>query len=215
MPVQRAAGLLAMVTLAVAASAAVLARAGAPPDLFDDLHRRGQQQNGELKTFTASFVETTTSALLTRPLVARGTVVVERPGRVALMYTDPDARTIIIDGDRMTMSWPSRQLRQTKDVGASQRRVQKYFVDASPAELRRHFDVTARDASDRPGYLVTLVPKRKQIKEGVSRLELWIDPATLLLSAMRITFANGDAKMMTFSDVRPNAAVDPSVFSAR
>jgi outer membrane lipoprotein-sorting protein len=176
-------------------------------DLFDEIYRRGQAQNGGLRTFTATFTETTTSSLLTRPLIARGTVAVERPGRVALRYVAPDDRVVIIDGDRMTLSWPSRGVRQTRDIGASQRRVRKYFVDSSPDELRGHFEVTAREAADRPGYLVTLIPKRKQIKEGLSRLELWIDRDTLLLSAMRMSFPNGDTKLMTYTDVKPNASV--------
>ena len=122
-------------------------------------------------------------------MIARGTVIVERPARVALRYTDPDARVVLIDGDRMTMSWPSANIRSVKDIGASQRRIQKYFVDSSPDELRSHFEVSAREADDRPGtYLITMVPKRKQILEGMTRLELWLDRTSLLLAAMRMTF---------------------------
>ena len=219
MRVQRASALIAAAAaLAIAGGAprqplaAALPRGRAHADLFDELYRRGQQQNGNLRTFTAAFTETTTSTLLTRPLTARGTVIVERPGRVALQYTAPDERLVLIDGDRMTLSWPSRGLKQTKDIGAAQRRVQKYFVNSSPDELRGHFDVTAREAGDRPGYLVTLVPKRKQIKEGLTRLELWIDPQTLLLSAMSMAFPNGDTKLMSYTEVTPNAAVDPNLW---
>ena len=182
-------------------------------DLFDELSARGQQQNGGLKTLTASFVETSTSSLLTRPLVARGTVIVERPARVALRYTDPDARVILIDGDRMTMSWPSASVHRVRDIAASQRRIQKYFVTSSPDELRSHFQVSAGEANDRPGtYLMTMVPKRKQILEGMTRLELWLDRSSLLLAAMRMTFPGGETKLMTFTDVRPNAVIDPAWF---
>jgi outer membrane lipoprotein-sorting protein len=103
-----------------------------------------------------------------------------------------------------------------KDIGASQKRIQKYFVDTSPKELRSNFTVTASEAADRPNaYLVTMVPKRKQIQEGLSRLDLWVDRTTQLMVAMKMTFPNGDTKLMTFSDVKPNASLDPSVFSAR
>jgi len=209
---QRAARrIAAFVTISVIACCA--ARASAGPDLFDDLYRRGLQQNGQLRTFTASFTETTTSALLTRPLAARGTVAVERPSRVALRYTEPDERVVIIDGDRMTIMWPSRGVHQTKDIGASQKRVQKYFVDRSPAELRSHFDISARE--DRGAYHITMVPRRKQISEGLTRLELTIDPASLLMTAMEMTFPNGDTKQMTFSGVKPNVALDPAAFRVR
>jgi outer membrane lipoprotein-sorting protein len=168
-----------------------------------------------MKTLTASFVETTTSTLLTRPLTASGTLAVQRPSRIVLRYIEPDERVVLIDGDRMTTSWPSRSIRQSRDIGAAQKRIQKYFVDSSPDELRSHFAIGAREPEDRPGtYLVTMVPRRRQILEGLARLELWVDARTQLMTAMKMTFPNGDTKEMTFTDVKPNAPVDPSRFSA-
>lgn len=182
-------------------------------DLFDELYRRGRRLNGELRTFTASFTESTTSPLLARPLIARGTVAVERPFRVALQYTEPEDRRVLIDGDRMLVTWPSRNIRQVKDIGAARGRVEKYFVDGSPDDLRRHFTITAREVDDGFGdYLVAMVPKRKQIREGLARLELWLDRDTLLMTSMRMTFPNGQEKLMTFTGVTPNASLDPATF---
>ena len=185
-------------------------------DLFDELYERGHNQNAGLKTLTASFTETSTSPLLAKPLVERGRVVVERPSRVALRYTEPSPRVVVIDGDRMTVSWPAAGVHSNRDIGAAQKRVQKYFIDSSPDELRSHFQISAREAVDRPGtYLVTMVPKRKQIQEGLARLELWLDRKSLLLSEMRMTFPGGESKVMTFEDVQPNAPVDPSMFRVK
>ena len=82
---------------------------------------------------------------------------------------------MLIDGDRMTISWPSRGVKQTKDIGASQRRVQKYFVDSSPAELRSHFEIDRTREPNGRAIVVTMVPKRKQIKEGLRGSSLAID----------------------------------------
>lgn len=215
-PLRRAAQLWALVLLlmpaAGAAQPATPARGG-KADLFDEIYRRGRAIDATLKTLTARFTDTTTSSLLTRPLVARGTLAVSRPDKVILRYTDPEPRVVVIDGDRLTLSWPGRQLRQVTDISASQRRVQKYFVGASPDELRKQFEIQADEPHDRPGsYHLTMVPTRKQIKEGLARLELWIDHASLLMTAMRMTFPNGDTKLMTFEDVVPNAPVDPALF---
>lgn len=203
------AGVVALLVAAIPAT--VTARA----DLFDELFKQGQARNGAMKTLTASFVETTSSTLLTRPLVASGTVAVERPARIALRYTQPDERVVLIDGDQMTVAWPSRNLRQVKDIGATQKRIQKYFVDSSPAELRANFNVSASEATDRPRtWLVTMAPKRKQIQDGLTRLDLWIDKTTQLMSAMKMTFPNGDTKLMTFTDVKPDAPLDAGTFKA-
>jgi outer membrane lipoprotein-sorting protein len=204
----------AALTLAAALLAVAIPRpASGRADLFDELFKQGQASHASMKTLTASFVETTTSALLTRPLTARGTLAVQRPSRIALRYTDPDERVVLIDGDTMTTSWPSQSVRQSKDIAAAQKRIQKYFVDSSPDELRSHFTIAARAAEDRAGaYLITMVPKRRQIQQGLSRLELWVDGTTQLMTAMKMTFPNGDTKVMTFTDVKPNAQVDASRF---
>jgi outer membrane lipoprotein-sorting protein len=98
-------------------------------------------------------------------------------------------------------------------IGASQRRIQRYFVDKTPAQLRSHFDIAARNATDRAGtWLVEMTPKRKQIREGMTRLDLWIDHKTVVLVAMKMTFPNGDTKLMEFSNVKINPAVDPALF---
>src|SRR3979490_3021366 len=77
--------LVAMVASASAAFLQSTARAGG----FDDLYRRSQSVNKTLKTLTARFTETTTSSLLTRPLIAARVVPVARPSRVVLRYNDP------------------------------------------------------------------------------------------------------------------------------
>jgi outer membrane lipoprotein-sorting protein len=182
-------------------------------DSFDELYQRGQRANAAIKTLTARFTETTTSSLLTRPLVSRGTLAVERPARVVLRYTDPESRVVLIDGNRMTMSWPSRNIRQVTDIGAAQSRVQKYFVNSTAAELRGQFDIQEHDVSERPAtYHVTMLPKRKQIREALAGLDLWVNRSSMLLDAMRMTFANGDTKTMVFEDVVPNAPIESGTF---
>jgi outer membrane lipoprotein-sorting protein len=186
----------------------------ATADLFDEIYARGRPVEASLKTLTAAFVEESTSSLLARPLTARGTLAVIRPHRIVLHYDEPERRTVLIDGDTMRMVWPARSIDQRLAIGPTQRRIQQYFADKSPAQLRSNFDITAVDAPDRPGaWRVTMVPRRKQIREGLSMLALWIDRDTVMVSSLSMTFPNGDTKRMSFDDVRVNPAIDDSVFT--
>jgi outer membrane lipoprotein-sorting protein len=219
-PARRAAilattALVAAWFFAFASIAAAQKKAAArQPDVFDELYTRGKKANDAMKTLTAHFTETTTSSLLTKPLVARGRVAVERPSRVVLRYSEPDVRTVLIDGNTMTMSWPSRGITQVSDIGTAQGRVQKYFINGTAEDLRNQFEIEDHGTSDKAGtYYVTMVPKRKQIKENLVRLDLWIDRSSLLLDTMKMTFANGDSKTMAFDDVKPNAPIEPGTFS--
>ena len=118
---------------------------------------------------------------------------------------------MLIDNNKMTMTWPSRQV---MDVGAAMGRVQRYFVEGSAADLRRQFDIDDKQTNDRPGtFRVAMVPKQKRIREALDKLELWVDRESFLLSSMRMTFANGDTKTMTFENVVPNATLPAGTFT--
>jgi outer membrane lipoprotein-sorting protein len=216
MPPQRIArARIAAIALAVLAGCCVLrvvVQAGPPRDLFDEIYERGQSTDA-WRTLTAAFTETSTSSLLAKPLIAKGTLAVARPDRVVMLYDEPDRRTVLIDRSSLMIVWPARGIRSTSDISASQRRVQRYFVDKTPQELRRHFTITARVAADRPGtWHLSLVPTQKRIYEGVTRIELWVDRHSLLLAAMAMTFPNGDRKLLEFSDVRINPTLEPRTF---
>jgi outer membrane lipoprotein-sorting protein len=184
--------------------------AAAAEDLFDEIYRRGQPFEQSLKTVRARFTETTTSSLLVRPLVAEGTLVVVRPSDILLTYTKPERRLLRLDATTLLFVWPDRQLRERKDIREAQARVQKYFVSKTPAELRKHFTIRTTEDRARAGtWRIEMVPTRKQIQQGLARLELWVRQDTLMLAAMTMTFPNGDTKSMTFRDVVVNEPVSP------
>ena len=202
-----AAGRVATVTQGVATTAP-------GGDLFDEIYRRAAPVEKTLTTVSASFVETTTSTLLKTPLVARGTLVGRRPRQVRLVYSGADARTVIVDGATLALDWPARNIRETRDVGGMMKRAERFFLVSTPAELRKQFDIAAAVAPDRPGsWRVTFTPKRKQMREGVSRVDLWIDQSSLVLHALKMEYPGGDTRLMEFSDVRINPPVAADAFA--
>jgi len=184
---------------------------GLPAPSFDQLYEQGQRRNAAMKTMTARFTETTTSTLLVRPLVARGALAVERPSRVVLRYAQPDARIILIDDRSLTTTWPQKQV---YDISAAMDRVMKQFVNGNAATLRREFDIDDSLFTATPGvYSISMVPKRRQIREVLEKLEVGVDRESLLLKSMRMFFASGDTKTMTFEDVVPNATLPEGTFT--
>jgi outer membrane lipoprotein-sorting protein len=189
-------------------------RSTQPGDLFDEIYRRGAPIESTLRTVSASFIETTTSTLLKAPQVSRGTLVARRPSDVRLQYGGDDPRTVAISGNTLAVDWPKRGLRDRRDISGTMRRAQRFFTATSPAELRKQFDIVATVATDRPRtWTVHFTPRRKQLREGVAAVRLWIDQQTLLLHAMRLEFPGGDTTLMEFADVRVNPPVDADAFA--
>jgi len=182
-------------------------------DPIDDLFARGRAAQAAVTSLSASFVETTVSSLLRNPIIDTGTMVAARPVRVLMKYSGPDAKTVLLDETRLVVSWPSRAAREQIDITDIQRRVQKYFVEASTQELRQSFEIVlTSDPKVGDAYRLTMTPKRKQIKEGLERIRIWIDRERLIMVKMTLDYPGGESKTLELHDIRFNVQIDASTF---
>ena len=169
-----------------------------------------------MRSVRARFTETTTSTLLEKPIVAHGTVIAAPPARVLMTYTDPERRSVALDEKSLIIVWPDRNEREKIDITQVQKRIDRYFAEASLDQLRSMFDITAEpDATMRDVDRVDMRPKRKQIKTGLERLELWIDRQSLLPVQMRMRFPGGDDKTIKLDDIAVNVPVTDESFQIR
>jgi outer membrane lipoprotein-sorting protein len=204
---------ISLLVLVVATAAS--APADRPPDLFDDLYVRLQPQLASFHTVRARFVETTTSTLLTRPLVAGGVLRASRPSKLRLDYDGPEPRTLIVNERQLVLEGRSRGEHVIRDISQIQKRVQKYFVTKGPEQLRRQFDIRAAvDPKVSGTWQIEMVPKRRQIEEGLTLLQIWIDQRTEFMAKMRMVFAGGDSKVIALEDVQLNPPLDQTIFEA-
>jgi outer membrane lipoprotein-sorting protein len=202
---------LAAVVLAMAAAGS--AQVSAAPDLFDELHARVRALEEKRQTIRAKFTETTVSSLLVKPMVSEGTLVGAKPASLAMTYTSPERRTIVVDGRRMLTTRPVLGERELVDITEIMKQVEHYFVNATPDELRKHFTVHAFVDPEIPAwYQIDLVPTRKQIRQGLDRLQIWIARDPLLLAQIRITFAGGDTTTVAIKDAELNVPLPPDAF---
>ena len=189
---------------------------GKPGDLFAEIYTRGVTRQKTLKSIGARFTETTVSTLLVKPIVARGTIVAAPPARVRMVYVEPEPKTVTMDGRTLIVDWPKRGDRERVDIREVQKRVDQYFTSAGIDDLRKLFDIRAEaDPAMRRADRIEMIPKRKQIRQGIEKLELWIDRESDLLTEMRMSFPGGDRKTIALSDVTVNVPVPEDAFRTR
>jgi outer membrane lipoprotein-sorting protein len=207
----RVAGALVCVAL-VFSVLAWPADSGQTTDGFNDLFARVAARRTSLTSIRARFTETTQSTLLQRPLVAHGTIVGAPPTRVLMNYDDPERRVVAIDATQMVLAWPDRGQRETVYIAATQKRIEQYFTNAGADRLRALFAITVRPGA-RPSLVdVEMVPRRKQLQQGLAKLELSVNRETLLLEGLQMTFASGDVKTITLTDIVVNEPVSDEMF---
>ncbi len=208
-------GVSGAVATTLLATALLSVTTPAQTDPVADLFARGRQLQASMRSVRASFVDTTVSSLVVDPIVGRGTVIAAvNPLRVVMHYSAPVARTVWLDDQTLVVARPDRPGVEELRIADVQRRVQKYFTDASLDQLRSSFDLTMAAEPGPPARTrLDMVPRRRQIKDGLQRLQLWLDPAALLLTSMRMEFPGGDRHTFVFSDVVVNPALPPDAFA--
>jgi outer membrane lipoprotein-sorting protein len=109
--------------------------------------------------------------------------------------------------------WHDRGDVEKIDLTEIMKRVNQYFTNADAGQVRKAFTVVAtvdRDLANT--YQLDMTPKRKQIKEGLQRLQIWIDRDTLLMRQMKMSFPGGDSDTIRLEEAEMNAALPPNAF---
>jgi outer membrane lipoprotein-sorting protein len=181
-------------------------------DPLDDLFARGRVAQAAMKSVRASFTETSVSSLLRDPLVSTGTVVATLPIRVVMSYSSPTVKTVALDETRLIVDRGQGQSREEINITDTQRRVQKYFGEASAKQLRELFTINLSSDLKTDAHLLEMVPRRKQMAEGIDRLRIWIDRTRLVMTRMVLDYPDGDSKTLELHDIRTNVAIDESAF---
>lgn len=185
----------------------------AGPDLFDEIFARARPLQLQLRTMRGRFTETTVSSLLARPTVAKGTMIAAMPPRLVLRYTSPEPKVVALNGNRLAIVWPARGEGESLDITETMKRVNKYFANADPGQLRRVFTIRAfPDPDMAQAYQIDMVPKRKQVREGLERLQIWLHRDTLMFVQLKMSFPGGDSDTIRIEDAEVNVPIDPRAF---
>ena len=119
------------------------------------------------------FTETKTLAMLTQPMVLKGTLAYVRPNRVEKHITSPYAEHLIVQGDQLTLS--SKE--GTKRIAVDSHPLIRSFIEAIRASLagevavlRRLYHIKLQGT--RQHWMLTLRPLDAQAAEYLSSITL-------------------------------------------
>lgn len=142
-----------------------------------------------------TFTETKTVAMLTRPLILKGTLSYARPDRVEKHVLTPYEEHVVVQGDQLTLA--NRE--GTKRVGVKSHPLIWSFVEAiraslagDVATLRRFYHVKLEGTREQ--WILTLRPLDHQAAEYLTSIRLNGDGNRL--TAVEIQETGGDHSVM-------------------
>lgn len=223
-PSLRASALALAVALFALGPAAPAVGRDAPPDpdapqlglreRLDALFERVRQEQREMQTLEAEFVQRKESDMLLEPEVSRGDFSYRAPDRVRWEFHTPNPITVVIDERKMTTWYRDLERADVLSVGRYSDRVLQYLGASGTLEtLLDYFRVEAAFPDD-PGapYRLSLDPRYPRVARRIEAMEVWIDRERFLPVRLRYVEPGGDVTEYRFSDIRVNGEIPPERF---
>jgi hypothetical protein len=155
------------------------------------------QMLAQVQESRASFDEVRVLAMLTRPLRTTGRLYYRRPAHLEKITLEPRAESLVVDGDRLTLTEPNEAPRV---IELDSEPPVRALVDAirgtlsgDLASLRRSYAITMEGGV--PDWRLTLVPTDPAVARLVAHTT--IEGAGTALRLVQTAQANGDETRMT------------------
>ena len=179
------------------------------------LFARVREQQLQLRSLDAQFIQKKESSMLAAPEEARGQFSYQAPDKVRWEYLTPKAMTVLVLGEQMTTWYRDLKRADRVNVGKYSGQVLRYLGASGSLEtLAQYFDTTLvqpKDAAE--PFRLDLVPRYARIAKKIKAMTLWIDRQRYLPLHLRYLEADGDSTDYVFVNLRLNPDLPAARFT--
>jgi len=190
--------------------ALLVSQAKATPDA---LAKALQQRYDGIADFTAAFTQSYRGGVLRTATIEQGTVTVKKRGRMRWVYSKPEKKEFVSDGQKMYLYIPQDRQVMVTDVTGDSSSTSSLFL-AGKGDILRDFTAAFVDASPVAGTLaLKLTPRRRQ--PDYEYLVVALDPASLQIRGLLTRDAQGGDSTLAFTNLKENQGISDKVFAFR
>lgn len=190
--------------------------AGASTAAADAAYDRAAKQWSTLKSVEARFEQRITNPLLGRTMTSKGTFLQQRPGKVAITFTDPVGDRIVGDGKFLWVYLPSSTPGQVMKLPANaEGAVVADMLGQLLDSPRRSFTISGGEAATIDGRTtrrVQLVP-RDASTSAFQRATLWIDDRESRPVRVQVVDGQGVDRLITLLSWSPDVTIKKDAFT--
>ena len=183
-------------------------RSAASGDTLNRVLARFDEVQGQIRTLSAEFIQTTRSPLLKDPIVAKGQFYLTKPDSVLWEYQSPEPMRFVVAEGEYTGYFPDRKKAEKRDIKRWSEQLFRFFgVGQGSSELGKFYDIALGSAGtddDGSTYLLLLSPKKRRVRKSVDQVRLQVDASTLLPVRIHYVGKDGAQRDIRFMDTRLN-----------
>lgn len=177
----------------------------------EELAARIQQRYDTVRDFEADFVQSYQGGVLRTTTTEQGTVAIKRPGRMRWVYTKPERKEFVSNGDRVYAYIPRDKQVIISPMPSGSQTTPALFL-AGRGHLVRDFTVSFTEMPSAPPKTVTLKFVPRKPDPEVEWLMLAVDPDTLRIRQLVALDRQGGRSTFTFSNMKENRNLSDKLF---
>ncbi|MEZ5290334.1 MAG: outer membrane lipoprotein carrier protein LolA [Vicinamibacterales bacterium] len=203
---------LALVLVGVASVA--LAQPASTAPSAAELAARVQQRYDGISDFEAQFTQTYEGGVLRSKTTEKGTVVIKRPGRMRWVYTAPERKEFISNGDDVFAYFPLDRQVIISPAPTGSDTTPALFLTGR-ADLVRDFDASLMDVPGAPDGLLGLKLVARRPDPDFEWLAIAVDPRTFQIRHLVAQDRQGGRSIFGFSNLKENRRPPDTLFDFR
>jgi outer membrane lipoprotein carrier protein len=177
---------------------------------LDTLINRIQASYDKTTALTADFVQVATLTSIDRQQTSTGRLSVEKPHYIRWEYTQPDAQTILYDGNLLRIYTPKRQQVLQSPIDENSRSDVALLFLAGIGKLREAFMITPLANTETSAKQLRLVPRSRQA--GFTELHVAVNPKSSLIEKLTIYDTIGNVTDIRLNALETHTALPPQTF---
>ncbi len=175
---------------------------------------RINKATSSLKTMSCSFVQTKYLSLLSDKMVSRGNMYYAQPNKLRWEYTSPYSYLFLFNGTKAFVGNKSKK--DVIDTNSNKvfKEIARIMMNTVTGKaLSNKTDFSISIAANQTSWIVTLIPKKKEMKQMFSKIELIFNKSNTLISELNIFEKNKDRTNIKLSNVVNNGQIKESLFA--
>ncbi len=204
-----------LLLLAQGAASAPREGGGARPE---EIVAHLQRKYEATRTLSADFEQENTLLSLGRTTRAKGSLLLSKPGRIRMEYTQPESQLIVSDGSRLWVY--TARLKQAIVSEVEGAASTPLLFLAGKGDLRQSFRVEVEEVGAprraegvwKAGHPHRLSLQPLEPNAGFRQMWLEVEPESFLITGLEYADALGNKSRLRFSNIREGAAVGADAF---
>ena len=175
-----------------------------------------EEESKSFRGMTANIERIKVTVVVNDRSVENGIMSVRRDNKMLIELLPPDSRTVLRDGDKLFVYSPRLKRVEEYDLGKYKSQLDQYLLlGFGSGDLKKNYLATylgEQVLDQKKMLLLELTPKDEKVRSNISKIHLWIDPATWMASQQKFFETGGDHFTIHYTNVQRNPRMPDSKF---